>query len=113
MHKIKEVQFFVDKNENNHVAKWLKKLDVKTRARINLRLVRLEYGSYGDYKSIAKKLYELRFFFANGYRIYFTEHNDKIIILLCEGSKDTQHKDIKLAKDLLEEFKNEVKDEKT
>lgn len=86
----------------------MKKLDVKTRSRINLRLVRLEYGSYGDYKSVAKKLYELRFFFANGYRIYFTEHNNKIIVLLCAGSKDTQQKDIKLAKDLLEEFQSEL-----
>lgn len=112
MQKIKEVKFFVDKNQKNHVANWLNKLDVKTRSRINLRLVRLEYGSYGDYKSLANKLYELRFFFANGYRIYFTEHNNKIIILLCAGVKDTQKKDIKLAKDLLEEFKSKVQNAK-
>lgn len=113
MQKIKEVKFFIDKNQKNHVASWLNKLDVKTRSRINLRLVRLEYGSYGDYKSLGNKLFELRFFFANGYRVYFVKHNNKIIVLLCAGSKDTQNKDIILAKDLLEEFKKEVRNAKS
>jgi putative addiction module killer protein len=112
MQKVKEVKFFVDKNQKNHVTSWLNKLDVETRTRINLRLVRLEYGSYGDYKSLGNTLYELRFFFANGYRVYFTEHNNEIIIL-CAGSKDTQKKDIKLAKSLLEEFKTGVQNAKT
>jgi putative addiction module killer protein len=113
MQKIKEVKFFVDKNQRNHVIDWLNKLDVKTRTRINLRFVRLEYGSYGDYKSLGNKLYELRFFFANGYRVYFTEQNNKIIIILCAGNKDTQKKDIKLAKILLEELKTKVQHAKT
>ena len=60
------------------------KLDVKTRSRINLRLVRLEYGAYSDHKNLGNKLWELRFFFARGYRIYFTEHENKIIILYFE-----------------------------
>jgi len=113
MQKIKEVQFFVGNNQKNHVASWLNKLDVKTRSRINLRLVRLEYGAYGDYKSLGNKLFELRFFFAKGYRVYFTEHDNKIIILLCAGNKDTQNKDIALARDLLEEFKSEVQNAKS
>ena len=108
MQKIKEITFFVDKNKKNHVTAWLDKLDVKTRSRINLRLVRLEHGAYGDYKNLGNNLWELRFFFAKGYRLYFTEHKNKIIVLLCAGNKDTQKKDIKLAKDLLEEFKSEA-----
>lgn len=111
MQKTKRLIFHLDKNNKNHVADWLIKLDEKTRARINIRLTRLEYGFYGDHKSLANRLYELRFFFAKGYRIYFTENNDDIIILLCAGSKDTQRKDIKLAMYLLKELKSEVKNE--
>ena len=109
MQKIKRIKFFVDKNQKNYVASWLNKLDVKTRSRIHLRLVRLEHG---DYKSLGNQLYELRFFFAKGYRIYFTEYNNKIIILLCAGNKDNQKRDIKLAKSLLEELRNEVENAK-
>jgi putative addiction module killer protein len=109
MEKTKEAKLFVDKNGKNYVRVWLEKLDNKTRARINLRIVRLEYGAYGDCKSLGNKLYELRFFFAKGYRIYFIEQDSQIIVLLCAGDKDTQKKDIKLAKILLEKYINEVK----
>lgn len=105
MEKKKEVVFYLDRNKNNHVANWLNKLNNKAKARISIRLDRLEYGFYGDYKSLANQLYELRFFFDKGYRIYFTEHNDNIIILLCAGNKDTQRKDVKLAVSLLKELK--------
>lgn len=113
MQKIKEVKFFISSNQKNYIASWLNKLDIKTRSRINLRLVRLEYGAYGDYKSLGNKLFELRFFFAKGYRVYFAEHDNKIIILLCAGNKDTQNKDIALARDLLEEFKSGVQNAKS
>ena len=113
MQKIKRIEFFVNKNQKNYIAGWLNKLDVKTRSRIHLRLVRLEYGAYGDYKSLGNKLYELKFFFAKGYRIYFTEYNNKVIILLCAGNKNSQKRDIKLAKNLLEEFRNKVDNAKT
>jgi putative addiction module killer protein len=108
MQKTKEVVFYLDRNKKNHVANWLNKLDNKTKARISIRLDRLEYGVYGDRKSLVKELYELRFFFDNGYRLYFAEDNDNIIRLLCAGSKDTQRKDIKLAVSLLKELKSEV-----
>jgi putative addiction module killer protein len=108
MQKTKEVVFYLDRNKKNHVADWLNKLDNKAKARISIRLDRLEYGVYGDRKSLSKGLYELRFFFDNGYRVYFAEDNDNVIRLLCAGSKDTQRKDVKLAVSLLKELKNEV-----
>jgi len=59
--EINAVRFFVDKNQKNRTTNWLNKLDIQTRSSINLRLARLEYGSYGDYKSLGSKLYKLRF----------------------------------------------------
>ncbi|ABE05161.1 type II toxin-antitoxin system RelE/ParE family toxin [Rickettsia bellii] len=56
------------------------------------------------YKNIQGKLYELRFFFSRGYRIYFTEKNNEIILLLNAGDKDTQSKDIKKALEIMEEI---------
>jgi putative addiction module killer protein len=108
MQKTKEVVFYLDRNKKNHVADWLNKLNNKAKARISIRLDRLEYGVYGDRKSLANQLYELRFFFDNGYRVYFAEDTDNVIRLLCAGSKDTQRKDVKLALSLLKELKNEV-----
>ena len=41
---------------------------------------------------------ELKLAFGPGYRIYFAEQDDVIIILLCAGDKGSQKKDIKTAK---------------
>ena len=80
---------------------WFYKLDKTAQARIEKRLERVEEGNYGDFKKIDNDISELRFTFGSGYRIYFTETNDIIVILLCAGDKSTQPNDIKKAKKYL------------
>ena len=78
---------------------WLNSLkDPNIRLRVRRRLDRLEVGNFGDCKSVGEGVFELRLAFGSGYRIYFAEHDDTIIILLCGGDKGTQVKDIKKAK---------------
>jgi len=105
MQKTKEVRFAVSENGKCHIKEWLLGLDAQTRARIHVRLVRLQYGAYGDYKRIDNKISELRFFFSKGYRIYFTEKDNKLILLLNGGDKSSQGKDIKQAKLIFETLK--------
>jgi len=84
---------------------WFSKLkDRQAKAKINVRLRRLEQGHYGDYKTVGDSVSELRFFFGSGYRIYFTERNGEVIILLCAGDKTSQTADIKKAKAINEEL---------
>src|SRR5438552_15952559 len=85
---------------------WLNKLkDPITRLRIRRRLDRLELGHLGDCEPVGDGIFELRLFFGSGYRIYFAEHDDTIIILLCAGDKSSQTKDIKIAKGYWQELK--------
>ena len=83
---------------------WFYNLDKPTQARIEKRLERVEEGNYGDFKKLDSDISELRFTFGSGYRIYFTETNDIIIILLCAGDKSTQTEDIKKAKKYLKDL---------
>ena len=71
--------------------------NVQDRARIMSRLDRIEKGNLGDSKSLGKGVFELRFFFGPGYRVYFGVRGTKIIVLLCGGDKHTQKKDIEAA----------------
>lgn len=72
---------------------WLNSLkDSSTRLRIRRRLDRLELGNFGDCKSIGEGVSELKLSFGPGYRIYFAEEDDIIIILLCAGDKGSQKK---------------------
>lgn len=80
---------------------WFKKLkDPKVKARINLRLRQCSMGNFGDHKLIAPKLYELRFFFGAGCRIYYTIKDEKVVILFNGGDKSSQSKDIAKARKL-------------
>ena len=83
-------------------AEWLESIrtsDKKIYLRIQDRLMRIaEFGVYGDVKSVGEGVFELRFFFGPGYRVYFGEEGDTIVLLLCGGDKRTQREDIKKAK---------------
>ena len=96
---------------------WLSGLDSTVRGRIRSRLDRLEQqGHYGDYKSVGDSVYELRFFFGSGYRIYFAEDGDTIVLLLSGGDKNSQDKDILQAKTYWKRYlkvKEDLANEKT
>ena len=54
---------------------------------------------------VGDDLYELRLFFGPGYRIYYTEENNKIILLINGGDKSKQSKDIEKAHELLDQWR--------
>ncbi len=84
---------------------WLNSLrDPTTRRRILKRLLRLEQGNYGDFKPVGAGVNELRFFFGAGYRVYFAEDGDTIVVLLCGGDKSSQRQDILQAQAYWQEY---------
>ncbi|EKK3980755.1 type II toxin-antitoxin system RelE/ParE family toxin [Cronobacter sakazakii] len=72
--------------------------DQRVKTMIAARLFRLANGLPGDIKPVGAGISELRIHYGAGYRIYFKQHGDVIVILLCGGDKHTQDKDILLAK---------------
>lgn len=92
---------------------WLRRLkDVRGRARILRRLDRLAQGNPGDARPIGKGLSELRLDVGPGYRVYYLQDGDILILLLCGGDKSTQHKDIDKAHELAEQWRTDKKDRK-
>ena len=103
--KEKEIVVYADPHGFKPWAEWLAHLkDPTARARIFARLKRLKQGNYGDCKSVGDGVFELRFFFGPGYRVYFGEIEGSIILLLCGGDKSSQAQDIKQAMDLWREY---------
>ncbi|MES2862455.1 MAG: type II toxin-antitoxin system RelE/ParE family toxin [Pseudomonadota bacterium] len=78
--------------------------DLAALARIGARLQRLEEGHWGDAKSVADDIVELRLHFGPGYRLYVTQRGRKLVILLTGGDKSSQSRDIAKAKRLSQEF---------
>ncbi len=85
---------------------WFNSLDKPIKARIQSRLTRLLENNFGDCKKIDKEISELRLNFGSGYRIYYTEINSIIVLLINGGDKSTQTDDIKKAKMILQEWRN-------
>lgn len=103
--KEKEIVVYADCHDFKPWAEWLTHLkDPTARARILARLKRLKQGNYGDCKPVGEGVFELRFFFGPGYRVYFAEFEGSIILLLCGGDKSSQTQDIKQAIDLWREY---------
>lgn len=76
---------------------WFNKLkDKRAKAKILIRLKRIELSNFGDCKS--QGVYELRIPEGQAYRVYYGLKGSELVLLLCGGNKSTQQKDIKLAK---------------
>lgn len=86
-------------------GRWFKSLrDCQAKARIDIRIRRLSLVNAGDVKSVGGGVSELRINYGPGYRIYFTQQGEQLIILLAGGDKQTQSNDITIARDLAKEL---------
>ncbi len=100
-----DVRRYVDETGRDFVEEWLESLaDVPTRARVTLRILRLERGLFGNCSAVGGGVQELKMDFGPGYRVYFGRQGARIVILLCGGDKSTQRKDIRHAIELWENY---------
>ncbi len=84
---------------------WLDSLDDKTKAIIDNRIERLSEGLYGDHKKLSNSmLSELRFFVGKGYRVYYRDLTNIVIIIVAGSVKDNQTRTIKQAEKYLKDF---------
>lgn len=93
-------------NDKIPFIEWMDSLDKTTKARVQSRLTRLLENNFGDHKKIDNEISELRLKFGSGYRIYYTEVENIIVLLINGGDKSTQSKDIEKAKSILQEWRN-------
>jgi putative addiction module killer protein len=95
----------VEIKQTETFRKWRLQLkDEKVRGLIASRLDRLSFGHTGDVEPVGQGISELRIHYGPGYRIYFHQRGNTIIVLLCGGDKSSQAKDIKVAKRLATEW---------
>jgi putative addiction module killer protein len=95
----------IEVRQTETYAAWFANLRDRTaRARINIRLRRLSLGNYGDVKPVGGGVSELRIDYGPGYRVYFVQRGQNLVVLLAAGDKDTQSRDIAKALELAQEL---------
>lgn len=101
-----EIKYLITSDGRAPIIEWLNSLDSTMRKRINQRILRLEDGNFGDFKKLSDDISELRFSFGKGYRVYYTEIENTIVLLINGGDKSAQSKDIKKAQELLNKWRS-------
>jgi putative addiction module killer protein len=102
----KEVVAFCAREAQVPFEEWLADLDDKRAvARILARLARVRQGNLGDCKPVGEGVSELQVDYGPGYRVYFGQKGRTLVVLLCGGDKRSQDRDIRLAKQFWQEFK--------
>lgn len=107
----RELRNYKTKIGKEPFIEWIESLkDVIGRAQITNRLNRAALGNYGDFEPVGDGVFELKIHYGPGYRVYFSEQENTLLLLLIGGSKRTQKKDIKTAKKYWMDFRERCYD---
>ena len=78
--------------------------DMPTRIRLRRRLGKAMRGNLGDVKAVGDGVWEMREFFGPGWRLYYVQRSEVVIVMLGGGDKSNQQRDIAAAKVLAKEI---------
>ena len=102
----KEVVMFRTQDGQVPFERWLDDLsDKRAVARILARMARVRLGNLGDCRPVGEGVAELRVDYGPGYRVYFGQKGQTLVVLLSGGDKRTQPADVNLAKRYWCEYK--------
>ncbi|MBF5096346.1 type II toxin-antitoxin system RelE/ParE family toxin [Azospirillum sp. INR13] len=88
----------IEIRQTDRFSAWIENLrDDRARMRIEVRIRRLQLGNPGDTKPVGEGVSELRIDYGPGYRVYFIQRGDTLIVLLAGGDKRPQDRDIAAA----------------
>ena len=87
--------------KGDRFLRWLTRLrDKRAQAQILVRIDRMEEGNFGDHRSVGGGVSELRVNVGQGYRIYYTIRQQRVVVLLWGGDKTNQQADIRRARQM-------------
>lgn len=88
-------------------SKWLGGVkDGLTQRRLIARLRRASLGNLGDVKPVGGGVFEMREHFGPGWRMYYLQRGDVLIVMLGGGDKSTQLQDIDAAQMLAKDIED-------
>ncbi len=86
-------------------GKWFDSLGTKAALKVRTAVAQMEAGNFGDHKSVGAGVWERRINFEKGYRVYFAQDGNDLVLLLWGGTKTRQQSDIDKAKQYWSQYK--------
>jgi putative addiction module killer protein len=105
-----EIRNYSDASGKVPFRDWLHALKDKIGQKLIMaRLARVAAGNLGDCRPLRDGVMELKVDFGPGYRVYLSRQGAVLVLLLCAGDKSSQSRDIELAIDYLNDWKQRGK----
>lgn len=86
--------------------------DLRAVSKIERCIDRMELGNLGNHRSCGEGVCETKIDYGPGYRVYYSQFGDNVLLLFCSGEKSSQEQDIKRAKGYREDFLQRSRKEK-
>ena len=105
MQCLKQVQYYQTTGGRQPVKDWLQDLDKITRRKIHSSIQRVALGgAKKNIRVLGDGVFEIKIDAGPGFRVYFGEVGNVVILLLIGGDKSTQFRDIRQAKDYWRDY---------
>ena len=107
-----QVEHYLNSDGRDLFERWLDRIrDRRALVSIERRIARVERdGYFGNHKYLPDGVSELRIDEGAGYRVYYAQANEVVVLLLCGGDKSTQDADVNRAVACWEEFQRRRKE---
>ena len=101
----KEIIYYYTSNNECPYLDWYKSLDKSLQLRVDKRIDKLRGGLYGDFHTLQKsELSELRMDFGKGYRIYYYDIDNTLVLFIGGSEKKDQKQVIKQCNKYFKDF---------
>ena len=106
-----EIREYLGIDGRSLFGEWFDRLNSEAARRATTALYRLGLGNFSNVKGVGSGVFEYRIDFGAGYRVYFGKDGERIVILLCGGTKQRQQNDIALAIECWQDYKRQKRSE--
>ena len=107
-----EITHYLTEDGTDLYQEWVDALrDSRARIAVLRRVDRAALGNFGDHKPCRDGVSEMRIDVGPGYRVYYFQHGQTLVVLLCGGDKRTQDADISRAVVYKTDFLRRMKEE--
>ena len=90
------ITHYIGTDGTDYFDAWFRRLNREVRARIQVRIDRIEIGTFGDHKGVG--VFELRIDVGPGYRVYYGRDEETLVVRSGGGAKQRQARDIAAAR---------------
>jgi putative addiction module killer protein len=104
-----DVREYLDRSGRSLYGEWFDSLNAQAAAKFAIAITRMGQGNFSNAKSVGSGVHEYRIDFGPGYRVYFGQDGERLVILLGGGTKKRQRRDISDAIARWQDYKSRKK----